>query len=91
MIRKALSLGLAMAYVALAYRFGGGEGALKTGMFLILPMACIWYGESLGDYVGGTIRGQFISSTTPGCLVEAGGWLLLSIPLVIGLVAALTA
>lgn len=90
MMRKALSLVVAIAYVALAYHFGAGEGAMRMGMFLILPMACIWFGESMGGFVGGTMRGQFISSTTPGCMVAAGGWLLLLIPLAIGLVTTVT-
>ena len=90
MIRKLISLIIAIAYVALAYYFGTGEDAMKMGMFLILPMACIWFSESMGGYVGGTMRGQFISSTTPGCLVEAGGWLLLLIPLIIGIITTLT-
>ena len=90
MIRKLISLVIAIAYVALAYYFGTGEDAMKIGMFLILPMACIWFGESMGGFVGGTMRGQFISSTTPGCMVAAGGWLLLLIPLAIGLVTTVT-
>jgi uncharacterized membrane protein YoaT (DUF817 family) len=89
-ISKALSLIVAMAYVALAYAFGDGAVAMKMGMFLILPLACIWFSESMGGYVGGTMRGQYIGSTTPGCLVAAGGWLLLLIPLVIGLVTTWT-
>ena len=46
---------------------------MRMGMFLSLPMACIWFGESMGGFVGGTMRGQFISSGTPGCMVTAGG------------------
>ena len=80
MINKILSAIVAIAYLATAYFTDGGETTFRVGMFLILPMACIWFGESMGDYVGGTIRGQYISSTTPGCLVVAGGWLILMLP-----------
>ena len=84
MISRILSAIIAVAYLATAYFTDGGETAFRVGMFLILPIACIWYGDSMGDYVGGTMRGQYISSTTPGCMVIAGGWLLLLIPVIIG-------
>jgi hypothetical protein len=80
MINKILSGLVAVAYLAFAYFTDGGETTFRFGMFLILPMACIWSGDSMGDYVGGTMRGQYISSTTPGCLVIAGGWLVLLLP-----------
>ena len=87
MISRILSAIIAIAYLAPAYFTDGGETAFRVGMFLILPIACIWFGDAMGDYVGGTIRGQYISSTTPGCLVVAGGWLLLILPAIVGLIS----
>ena len=87
MISRTLSAVIAIAYIATAYFTDGGETAFRVGMFLILPIACIWYGDSMGDYVGGTMRGQYISSSTPGCMVIAGGWLLLLLPAIIGLIS----
>ena len=80
MINRIISGLLALAYLATAYFTDGGETAFRVGMFLILPIACIWFGDAMGDYVGGTMRGQYISSSTPGCLVVAGGWLILLLP-----------
>ena len=91
MINRIISAIIAIAYIATAYFMNGGETAFRAGMFLILPIACIWYGDSMGDYVGGTMRGQYISSTTPGCMVIAGGWLLLLLPAIIGLISYIRA
>lgn len=87
MINKILSAIIAGAYIGIAYFTDGGETAFRFGMFLIVPMACIWFGDSMGGYAGGTMRGQYISSTTPGCLVVAGGWLLLILPVIIGMIS----
>ena len=91
MISRNLSAIIAIAYIATAYFSDGGETAFRVGMYLILPIACIWYGDSMGDYVGGTMRGQYISSTTPGCMVIAGGWLLLLLPALIGVISYIRA
>ena len=91
MISKILSAIIAIAYIATACFTDGGETAFRAGLFLILPMACIWFGDSMGGYVGGTMRGQYISSSTPGCLVIAGGWLLLLLPAIIGLISCIQA
>ena len=72
MINKVLSALIAAAYLATAYFTDGGEPTFRVGIFLILPIACIWYGESIGFYVG-SVGGDYISSSTPGCLVVAGG------------------
>ena len=82
MINRILSAIIAIAYIATAYFTDGGETAFRFGLFLILPMACIWFGDYMGGYVGGTMRGQYISSTTPGCFVVAGGWLILLLPVI---------
>lgn len=79
MIGRILSATVAGAYLAAAYFGAGGETAFRVGLFLILPLACIWYGESMGAYTG-TMRGQYVNAETPGCLVVAGGWLLLLLP-----------
>ena len=91
MISRILSAIIVVAYIATAYFTDGGETAFRVGMFFILPIACIWFGDSMGDYVGGTMRGQYISSTTPGCMVIAGGWLLLLLPAIIGLISYIRA
>jgi hypothetical protein len=60
----------------------GGAVALKLAIGLLLPVACIWFPEALGDYAG-TIRGQLMTASTPAFLVCAGGWLVLvGVPLI---------
>ncbi len=76
LINRGLSLLVYFAYLAAAYAHAGGEAMLKVAMGLLLPMACIWFPEPLGEY-SGTIRGQTMTSSTPAFLVCAGGWLIL--------------
>lgn len=50
---------------------------------LIFPLACIWFGDYLGQYTG-FMRGHYVSQQTPGCLVVAGGWFfLIGVPVVV--------
>lgn len=70
---------LALVYLALAVIFGGLEATLKCALFLLLPLACIWYADEMGSFTG-TMRGQHIGSETPGCFVALGGWLILLLP-----------
>lgn len=86
---RILSGAVAVFYVTLAYFAGGGEAALKFGISLILPLACIWFSDAMGSFTG-IMRGQAITSTTPGCLVAFGGWLLLLLPAMMGIVHILS-
>ena len=74
---------LALAYVGGAYFAGDVATTLKVTAGLTLPIACIWFGDELGSFVG-VMRGQAITTETPGCLVRFGGWLILLLPLVVG-------
>lgn len=56
--------------------------ALFLSICVLLPLACIWYGDEMGDYVG-TLPGPAINKPTPGGLVKAGGWVLLLMPIVV--------
>ena len=76
---------LGAAYVIGAYIGEGGELAWKVGMGVIFPLACIWFSDAMGGYIGPTGSGA-ITSTTPGCLVCIGGWLVLLLPLIVGIV-----
>src|SRR5438105_9381551 len=79
---RVLSGLLAVSYIIVAVFFGGAEVAFKTGMFVTLPLACIWFSEAMGGFVGPNWRGA-ITSPTPAVFVCMGGWLLLLLPLVI--------
>jgi hypothetical protein len=81
-LNRGLSLLVALAYVAAAYFYGNGLDAIKVATALLLPMACIWFPEALGEY-NGTMRLHAITAATPAFLVCAGGWLLLvGVPLI---------
>jgi hypothetical protein len=46
---------------------------------LLIPLACIWFGDELGGYVG-LLPGPAITKRSPGWLVKAAGWFLLLLP-----------
>ena len=57
---------------------------LKLMLYFLLPLACIWYGDEMGDYVG-TLPGPAINRVTPGWMVKLGGWFLLFLPAILAL------
>ncbi len=82
LINRGLSLVVAIVYLLAAILDGGGLVAAKLAVVLLLPLACIWFPEALGNYTG-VMRLQAITASTPAFLVCAGGWLLLvGVPLV---------
>jgi hypothetical protein len=76
---RLFSLILACVYLAIADLWGdaveGFTGVL--GVALVVGLACIWFGDELGDMLGGMLGHAPISSTTPGNFVKFVGWLLL--------------
>jgi hypothetical protein len=72
---------LAIVYVIGAFVTAGAEGGFKVLGLVILPLACIWFGEAMGGFTGpsGSI---WITAPSPGLMVCIAGWLLLIIPLV---------
>jgi len=76
---------IGVIYVIGAALGASGETAFKAGIFLILPLTCIWFSEEMGNYSGRLMRGGPMTHT-PGCLVAAMGWLLLFLPVIIGLI-----
>lgn len=71
---------LAIGYVIGAFVTLGAEGGFKVLGFVILPLACIWFGEAMGGYTGqsGSI---WINAPSPGIFVCIAGWVLLIAPL----------
>jgi hypothetical protein len=55
---------------------------LFTAAVLCFPLACIWFGDELGDYVG-ILPGPAISKRSPGWLVKVCGWFLLLLPVIL--------
>lgn len=84
MIGKGLSVIVAVGYIVVAGVSGGGEAVISCMIYLILPLACIWFSEEMGDFTGIT-RGHLVTSTSPGCAVAGMGWVLLLLPVFVGL------
>lgn len=84
MARKA-SLGIAIVYLIAALIYGGWELLLIAVIVLIMPVAMIWFGDEIGDYVGGfhRIGKPYITKRSPGSLVAFFGWAFLFAPIVI--------
>lgn len=76
------------AYTFLEWDFGD---LLKLAAFLIFPLACIWFGDAMGGWTGfSRPLGPRISQESPGCLVAFIGWILLFLPLLIGIIVILS-
>ncbi len=81
---------VAVAYLVGAYFTADAETMWKVGLFLILPLACIWFSDAMGAYTGVGFGRGAITSTTPGCLVAFGGWLVLLFPAIMAAILVLT-
>jgi hypothetical protein len=91
MIGRSLSILIAAAYLVATYLTSDAATAFRVGLFLILPLACIWFSEAIGDYTGPGMGHGAVDTRTPGCLVAAGGWLLLLLPLAIAAIGTFRA
>jgi len=80
-LNRILSGLVAAIYLATACYFEGPELAWKVGLFLIFPMACIWFSEAMGDFTGNSASVS-ITATTPGWMVLTGGWVVLLLPVI---------
>ena len=71
---------LATIYIIGAFVTVGGEGGFKALLFVIFPLACIWFGDAMGGFTGPSGR-NWITDPSPGLMVCFLGWLLLLIPI----------
>jgi hypothetical protein len=91
---RLFSLGIAAAYLSL-FLFAPGQistqrrigTVLAVAGYLLIPLACIWFGDEMGNYTG-TLPGPGINKATPGCLVKVAGWVLLFFPIILFLIMA---
>ena len=70
---------LAAVYIFGGFATGGGEGGFKVMGFVILPLACIWFGNAMGGYTGPSTD-IWISTPSPGVIVCILGWMMLILP-----------
>ena len=78
-INRVLSAAVAFVYLIVACVGGGPPLVIKCALLLLLPMACIWFGDEMGSFTG-VMSGSYIDSESPGCLVAVLGWVLLLFP-----------
>ena len=57
---------------------------LLTSIGLTFPLACIWFGDEMGEYTGSFFHP--ITKVSPGIFVRLGGWILLLLPVLTGLI-----
>lgn len=71
---------LAILYVLGGFATGGGEAGFKVLLCVILPLACIWFGDAMGGFTGqsGSI---WINAPSPGIIVCILGWVVLLLPI----------
>lgn len=82
-LSRTLSLALAVFYVVASAREGGAGDAVKTLSFCIVPLACVWFPDLMGDYTGNAFGGgAAITGKSPGIFVWVLGWLVLLIPII---------
>ena len=85
MFKRITSLIVAIISLFVAYDGDGLAGVLCAGFYLLLPLACIWYSDEVGPHHHSDAAKQ---STHPSLsqIVAFGGWILLSIPILIGII-----
>ncbi len=49
---RIISATIAVIYLIAAYVTVDAEAIWMIGLYLILPLACIWYSEAVGGYTG---------------------------------------
>lgn len=83
-MKKAISLTISIVYLIISFISGGSELLIKMLLFLLLPLACIWFGEEMGNYTGPAFGFRpHITKESPGCFIKLLGWVLLLLPMAI--------
>lgn len=85
-----LSFGLVASICALLWWQHSAEAGVRIFLFFAFPLACVWFAEAFGAYVGSSFSAGLghINRPTPGCFVAFGGWLFLllfGVPLLLSL------
>lgn len=86
-IGRTLSLIVAAVYLAITGIYASSQGKLLTdlliiGAALLFPLACIWFPDELGEYMG-ALPAPGITRKSPGWMVRIGGWVLLLLPAIV--------
>lgn len=86
-VGRTLSLIIAAFYLVITAISASSPSKLLSGLLitcgaLLLPLACIWFSEELGEYVG-ALPGPNINRKSPAWMVKIGGWVLLLLPAIV--------
>jgi hypothetical protein len=77
---KFMSLIVTGTYLVAAYFFASPEVLFRVIYFLIIGIACIWFGDPLGSLTGFRWLANInISQETPGSVIKLIGWIVLLI------------
>jgi hypothetical protein len=80
MLARLLSLFLVLAYVTGAGVIAGPLSALRMLALVVVPLACVWFPEALGEFTG---HSYTLTKRSPASLVWFLGWVVLVLPLII--------
>ena len=79
-LARLLSLFLVLVYVTGTGVIAGPVSALKMLAGMIVPLACVWFPEAMGDVTGSSFS---LTRRSPASLVWFLGWVVLFLPLII--------
>ncbi len=76
---KTIALVISCLSLAIIFLFGQQGDWIRVLIFLILPLACIFFSEAMGNYTGISQIGvaPHITKITPAFFVALAGWFLL--------------
>jgi hypothetical protein len=76
---------VAFGYVVAGVLAGGVGGGFIAFVFVILPLACIWFSDAMGGFTG--IAGSVgVTASSPGLFVCIAGWILLLLPIIVEII-----
>ena len=84
-VARAASVVVAIAYIVAAYVSSSWVDAVEVATGLLLPVACIWFPDALGTCVG-FVGTQFVSEDSSGPGVFIMGWVVLLLPIPMGVI-----
>ena len=81
-LSRVISGMIAMFYVAIAAIYSEAYVAIRVAVFCVLPLACIWFSDWMGNYRGFLVSFPLrrISWGSPPSLVAFLGWVVLLSP-----------
>lgn len=84
-IHRIASACVLSVWLVLAFLAGGFGSSLRTFLFYLLPIFCIWFPDTMGQYTGVVLgRGRYIDQPSHPTFLRYGGWfVLVVVPLIL--------